>query len=103
MTVIIRPTERNVTVQARPRQVSVEAVAARGPQGERGPAGDGGVTYEQVTPVSTATINHNLGRRVQVEVFDHTGQQVLCQVTRLNDNQVKLDFNTPMAFTATII
>jgi hypothetical protein len=28
MTVIVRPTERNVTVQTRPRQVSVEAVAA---------------------------------------------------------------------------
>lgn len=44
MTIIVRPTERNVTVQTRPRQVSVEAVAARGPQGERGPAGPAGST-----------------------------------------------------------
>lgn len=39
MSVVVRPNQRNVVVQPRPRDVSITAVAERGPEGPAGPAG----------------------------------------------------------------
>lgn len=79
---------------------------AKGEQGDTGPpgpAGEGGFDFIQPTPVSSVTINHNLGRRTVVDVYALGGIKLGCEVQHLNLNQVLVTFNTPQAFTATIV
>lgn len=68
--------------------------------------GSGGVTayvHTQSTPATTWTINHNLGRLPQVEVFSVGGVQMFGDVTHVSDNQTTIDFNTALAGTARLI
>ncbi len=53
--------------------------------------------YEHVQSAASSTwlINHNLGRRPQVEVFSPGWVQVEADVVNLNDNQTQVNFNTP--------
>lgn len=51
MSTIIRPTQRTVVVAPTPRQVTIEAVAERGPEGPAGPAGTSDLELVAATSV----------------------------------------------------
>lgn len=44
---------------------------------------------------ATWVINHNLGRKVQVQAFTPGGVEMMGQVTHINDNQAQIDFDGP--------
>jgi hypothetical protein len=63
----------------------------------RGPAGAEAYVYNQNTPASNWTINHNLGYYPSVEVINTAGQEVDCGVQHVSTNQVILSFSPAMA------
>lgn len=64
-----------------------------------GGGGTSGVAFEfvQATPALSWTINHNLGRKVEVEVFDTGGRKIIADVQNVNANQTIVTFLTPQA------
>jgi len=76
---------------------------ARGPAGPIGPAGGELIQHVQTTPVTEYTLNHNLGRRVNVDLYTIGGIKMLAEVIQLNLNQVQFQFGTPQAFIAVIV
>jgi hypothetical protein len=62
-----------------------------------GPAGDSGSIsrVEQVPALATWTINHNLGREVQPQVFGPGGIMLSAEVLRTSINQFKVLFDEP--------
>lgn len=68
--------------------------------------GGGGVTayvHTQGSPDTVWTINHNLGRKPQVETFSVGGVQMFGDVINVDDNQTTVTFNTALAGTARLI
>jgi len=59
--------------------------------------------FNQPTPSGTWTINHNLGYRPSVAVFDSGSQQIEGDVSHLSVNTVVLSFNPPTAGFARLI
>lgn len=58
-----------------------------------------------VQPFSGAvllTVTHNLGRYVDVMVYDESGEQVDARVSYVDSNQVRVEFNTPLTGTLLI-
>jgi hypothetical protein len=107
--VVTPPPRHQVRVLPPPRtevRVNVEGQGLPGPpgpQGPPGPSGDGGVTHVQLTPVDTYVFNHNLNRPTIIQVFNAGGLALGCEIEQLSLNAVRLSFNTPQAFTATVI
>lgn len=65
-----------------------------------GPAGGGGITpYVQnfLSPENTWTVNHNLGRKVDVTVFTLGSVKMIAQVVLITDNQAVVVFAQPTA------
>ena len=98
-TVIVRPWD----VTVREGVVHVVHVAAQGP-----PGGGGGGTADdhvhlQETPAATWTINHNLGRRPNVEVRTVGGVVMTAEVIHVSNNQVQVAFAAALAGTARLI
>jgi hypothetical protein len=84
------------------QQVSSIEVAAAGPQGPTGLPG--GTYYEHVQSPASATwvIDHNLGRKVHVSVFDTSGRLVLTDVEHGTADQATVTWATPTAGSAVI-
>lgn len=84
--------------------VQIGQMGMRGQKGDQGPPGPAspGVTYpyEQVTPATTWTINHNLGQYPAVTVVDTAGSLIYGAVTYNNANQITLNFAYGQAGTA---
>lgn len=74
-----------ITVNQLTDVVTVKASEV-GPQGPEGPPGTAFV-YEQMTPSSTWTINHNLGFRPAVELLDSGSQEIEADVSHPSVNQ----------------
>lgn len=73
-----------------------------GPQGLPGSAGGSVFVHDQPTPSSTWIINHNLGRAVQVSIFDASGNLVYSDVAHGSTNQTTIAFASPVAGSALI-
>lgn len=84
---------------------STVELTAPGPQGPPGPAGAAGgsvFTFTQSTPASTWIVDHNLGRKVQVTIFDASGNVVYSDVAHGSVNQATITFASPVAGSAVI-
>lgn len=70
-----------------------------GPQGPQGPAGESaGVTsfvYEQVSPSTTWSINHNLNYFPNVTVVDSGGSDVVGSISYVDQDNLVITFSTP--------
>lgn len=62
-----------------------------------GLGGDSGYVHEQASASTTWTINHNLGRRVDVAVTDLGGSALAAAVQATSLNQVVVSFNAAQA------
>lgn len=66
-----------------------------GPQGIAGAAASQ-YDFEQVSPLTTWTINHNLNKvNVDTTVFSTGGVEIEANVININSNMVQVNFNTP--------
>lgn len=66
----------------------------RGPVGPQGPAGGVPYIHDQGPALATWIINHNLGRRVNTEIFTVGGVKVLADVVNVTLNQVQINFDS---------
>jgi dihydroxyacetone kinase DhaKLM complex PTS-EIIA-like component DhaM len=88
----------HVSVQQTPVKVEIAAV---GPQGPAGIAQS--FTHTQSPAAAQWTINHNLGARPVVELFDTGGAEIEAEVVHTSVNQAIAYFNVPLAGTAKCI
>jgi hypothetical protein len=61
------------------------------------PSGPQDVQFLFPTPLSQWIVNHNLNRKVTADVYTLGGVKVWANITNVNDNQVQVDFDAPMA------
>lgn len=80
-TIEVQMHDKVVVVETPNSQTSIIEV------GIQGAPGGGAFVHTQATPATTWTINHNLGYRPSVELFDDTGQEFNAQVVHVNTNQ----------------
>ena len=59
--------------------------------------------FVQTVPAITWTVDHNLGYRPDVRIYDAVGNLVLAGVQHTTDNQTLLSFNTPQSGSANFI
>jgi hypothetical protein len=78
---------------------TVVTVATVGPQGPAGSGGGSGTAYEfiQGSAATTWTINHNLGYKPIVDVYDTGSQQIEAAVTHPTINQTLIVLTAPAA------
>lgn len=74
----------------------VFGVAVPGPQGTPGTAG-GGHVHTQVSAATVWIVNHNLGYRPAVEVYDSGGSEVVAEVAHISVNQYEVRVNPAMS------
>lgn len=86
------------TVVTVPVTSTVTAVT-EGPQGPTGAA----FVYQQVSPATTWTINHNLGYKPSVELLDSGSQEIDGDVAHPSDNQTVVTLNPASAGLARLI
>jgi len=67
-----------------------------------GPTPAAPITYTQSTPASTWIITHNLGRVVNVTLYNATGVQVESDVVASSSNVVTVTFASPQTGSALI-
>lgn len=73
-----------------------------GPQGLPGTPGGNGFAFTQSSPAATWIIDHNLGRKVHVTVFDPDGVVVYADLQHGSLNQVTVTFAAPFAGSAVV-
>jgi len=88
-----------------PAQTSTVEVGVPGPQGPPGEQGEAwtAFTYEQLSPATTWTINHDLGYRPSVELLDATNREIDGDVYHTTINQTIVMFNIPVAGAARLV
>lgn len=96
------PAVVRITVPGGP---TVVRVVTQGPQGPQGPQGEAAnpFVFTQSTPSTTWTINHNLGYRPSVELFDSGSQEIDGEVSHPTVNQTIVSLNPATAGTARLI
>lgn len=92
MPVIVQNRSAHVVVL---NKQTMAKIAARGPQGERGPPGAPATGAGTDFPQSSAlqwTINHNFGYRPSVELIDSSGREFDAEIQHLSENTVRVTF-----------
>lgn len=83
---------------------SILEVASPGPQGTQGPQGPAGAAFQYVfnqpSPTSTWTINHNLNGYPNVTVVDSAGDVCYGNVQYVSSNQVVVVFSAAFSGSA---
>jgi hypothetical protein len=94
-----------VSVPVSPATVTVVARAERGEKGERGPAGasGGGYYHVQSIPAATWEIEHGLGFRPAVAVYDSAGNACEGGVAHPTPNRIVLTFSAAFAGTCRLV
>jgi len=82
---IIATDDNTNTIVTVPVVSTVSAIAV-GPQGPQGVAG-AGYDFVQSSPSASWTINHNLGYKPGVDVYDSGSQQIQAEVSHTSVNQ----------------
>ncbi|MGW0682879.1 hypothetical protein ACWD2L_05895 [Streptomyces sp. NPDC002754] len=107
LTLVQQPLGLSVQQPASPT-VELTSPGPQGPEGPQGPQGapgaPGGAAYEfsQGVPSATWVINHNLGRKVNVSLFDATGALVISDVEHGSLNQATVTWSSPVTGSAYI-
>lgn len=83
--------------------VSDGQMGPRGLQGLPGVGGSASFEYAQASAAALWTINHNLGFRPTVGVFDSGGLEVDAEIQHITVNQVTVSFTMPLAGTARLV
>lgn len=98
---VVNSTQR-IVVNPATQAVSVILAGPVGPIGPVGPAGPATGNYEHIqTVLSTSwVVNHDLGFKPNVSVFDTSGVSIEANVIYHTINQVEIQFLTPRAGTA---
>ena len=101
----VQGTIRPVIQVIRDGGVRVVEVLVPGREGQPGPPGLGseGYVFNQPTPSGSWTINHNLGYRPSVAVFDSGSQEIDAEVSHPSVNTTILTLNPPTAGFARLI
>jgi hypothetical protein len=88
--------ENGVTVTVEASTNTTVAIITEGPQGPRGFAGAG---YDFVQSVVSTSwiINHNLGYKPAVDVYDSGSQQIQAEVSHTSVNQTAIVLTIPSA------
>jgi len=89
----------NRTVVTVPTTSTVTAVT----EGPQGPSGGAAFVYQQPTPATAWTINHNLGYRPSVELLDAGSQEIDGEVAHPSVNQTVVTLNPASAGLARLI
>ncbi len=89
----------NTTVVTVPVTNTVTAIT----QGPQGPSGAGGFVYQQTSPATVWTINHNLGFKPTVELIDSGGQEIDGEISHPTNNQTVVTLNPASAGLARLI
>lgn len=113
---IVVKTVNSVVVTAQPtatvevvKTVNAISAASPGPQGPAGPQGlpgaAGGSVYEHTQSVASNNwvINHNVGRKVAVILFDDDGTVVQSDIEHGTVNQATVTWSQPTTGSALII
>lgn len=79
--------------------VSIVSEGIQGPPGPPGASGAGFV-HTQGSAATEWIVNHNLGFKPSVEIFDAGGREVEADVLHMSDNQVRIYFTSAVAGTA---
>lgn len=82
------------------------ALTSPGPQGPAGPSGAaGGSVFEfvQSTPSATWVINHNVGRKVSVTLYDDDGNVVQSDIEHGSINQATVTWSQPTTGSALVV
>lgn len=94
--VVVRTTERTVTVAIRPEREAV-VVHRPGPQGPAGEQGEPGIdahyTHAQGVAATVWNVAHNLGKYPAVSVIDSGGSEVIGSVDHDSVNALTLTFS----------
>ncbi len=83
--------------------VEVVEVIHPGPQGPAGTGGSAAYVHQQPTPATVWTINHNLGFRPSVELFDSGSSKIIAEVIHPTVNQAVVIVNPATAGFARLI
>lgn len=59
-----------------------------------GGGNDKNFVYQQITNASSWVVNHNLDKRCAVQIVDNDFQEIIGNITWLNNNTVKVEFNS---------
>jgi hypothetical protein len=99
---VAAPESLTLLLQQPKTNIVVTTLGPPGPEGPPGPPGPSGAGFDftQVSPVTVWTINHNLGYRPSVQVFNVGGLEVLGEIQHTSNNQTIITFNIAMAGTA---
>jgi len=54
--------------------------------------------HVQMLPVATLTFEHGLGKRPAVTIVDKSGNDIEGDVSYIDDNTIKIDFQYPVLF-----
>lgn len=118
--ITVEPIPQVITVDAITQQIisvttptNTVSIINAGPQGPRGfdglvgpagPAGSGGsgtinagYNHTQASASTLWIINHNLGYKPSVQMFNTGGLEVLGEIQHVSDNQTTVTFNTIVA------
>jgi hypothetical protein len=90
----LRPETPRLQVNA-PRIRTLGVIGPPGPVGPQGPAGTNDAYYRHVqnAPSSIWLINHNLGKRPSVSVRDSSGEQIMGEISWVDDDTVVVAFS----------
>lgn len=101
-TVVSAPAD--VVVQPQDFQIEIGGAGPQGIKGDKGDPGPSGLAFlfTQPTPVATWVITHNLGRSVNVQVWDASGCLVSVAVVEVSLNEVEVRSKIAFAGTAVI-
>lgn len=102
--ILVEPVETVVTLlQPSEPTVIVISEGIQGPPGPPGPPGEViGASqfyyeFQQLTPLQTWIVNHNLGNRPNIAVYTVGGMQVIAEVQHSSTNQARIYFDQPIA------
>lgn len=104
VTVVLEVNEVSITKVS--QEVSLNAPGPQGPRGPQGlPGAAGGSVYvhEQTEPSATWVINHNVGRKVAVVLYDEDGNVVQSDIEHGSVNQATVTWSSPIAGSALVL
>lgn len=89
--VVIQPRNYEASVSSQKRKVVVSIA------GPPGPAGTGGFLHTQGSASASWVVNHNLGFRPTVQVYDTGGSVVNAEIVHVSINQCQILFAAPVS------
>lgn len=94
--VVVARDRTAAAVVERVTPVDVSSPGVQGPKGNNGSSG-AGYTHQQSVPSDDWLINHNLGFRPSVDLFDSGGSEFDAEVIHVSENTLRVRALVPVA------